>query len=255
MTTNRKNLICGLLKGVAAGDPESVAVVNESSYIQHDPQTPDGIDGMTAMRDRLADIGPGLNIVRVFEDGDFVFVHAEYDSEKPSIGFEVFRFDGAQVVEHWHNIQPRQGPNPSGHSMVDGQTKLLELEKTESNREIVQAFIEDVLIQRKGEKIYDYIKWNHFVEHNPRGSDDLDALIAMVSPSSEGDADSISYEKCHRILAEGNFVLSICEGRVKETPAAFYDLWCLEHDYIVEHWDTTELIPPPEQWKNRNGKF
>jgi predicted SnoaL-like aldol condensation-catalyzing enzyme len=255
MTTNRKDLICRLLKGTETGDPEAVAVLNQASCIQHNPQAPEGSAGRAVMFKRLAGTSPRVNIVRVFEDGDFVFVHTEYDAAERNVGFEIFRFEGDQVVEHWDNIQPRQGPNPSGHSMVDGQTKLLELEKTESNREIVQSFVEDVLIQRQGEKIYDYVKWNHFVEHNPRGSDDLDALIAIVSPPGEGDADSISYEKCHRILAEGNFVLSVCEGRVNRSPASFYDLWCLEHDYIVEHWDTTESIPPPEEWKNRNGKF
>lgn len=255
MTTNRKDLICSLLKGIGTGDPGSVAVVNEASYTPHNPQTPDGSAGLAVLRKRLAGASPRVNVVRVFEDGDFVFAHTEYDSAKGNIGLEIFRFEGDQVVEHWDNIQPRQGPNPSGHSMVDGQNKLMELEKTESNRDIVQSFVEDVLIQGKGEKIYDYVKWNHFVEHNPRGNDDLDALIAIVSPSGGGEADLVRYERCHRILAEGNFVLSVCEGSVNQAPASFYDLWCLEHDYIVEHWDTTESIPPPEAWQNRNGKF
>jgi predicted SnoaL-like aldol condensation-catalyzing enzyme len=255
MTTNRKDLICNFLKGIESGEPGSVAVVNEASYIAHNPQAPDGIEGLAVLRKRLAESSPRVNIVRVFEDGDFVFAHIEYDGPNGGIGLEIFRFEGDQVVEHWDNIQPRQGPNPSGHSMLDGQTKLLELEKTESNRDIVRSFVEDVLIQRQGEKIYDYVKWNHFVEHNPRGSDDLDALIAMVSPSGQGAADSVCYEKCHRVLAEGNFVLSVCEGRVDRAPVAFYDLWCMEHDYIVEHWDTTVSIPPPEEWRNGNGKF
>jgi predicted SnoaL-like aldol condensation-catalyzing enzyme len=247
MTTNRKDLICKLLKGIETGDHESLASLNEASHIQHDPQTLEGSKGPAVMLERHAETNPRVNIVRVFEDGDFVFAHTEYDAAERKVGFAIFRFEGARVVEHWDNIQPRRGPNPSGHSMVDGQTKLMELEKTESNREIVQAFVNDVLIERKGEKIYDYIKWNHFVEHNPRGSDDLEALIAIVSPSGEGDADSIRYEKCHRILAEGNFVLSVCAGRVNQASASFYDLWCLEHDYIVEHWDTTARIPPPEK--------
>jgi predicted SnoaL-like aldol condensation-catalyzing enzyme len=247
MTTNRKDLICRLLKGTETGDPESAAVVNDGSRIQHDSHGPADGEEPAGQRERLTEANPGVNVVRVFEDGDFVFAHTEYDAAERKVGFAIFRFEGARVVEHWDNIQPRRGPNPSGHSMVDGQTKLMELEKTESNREIVQAFVNDVLIERKGEKIYDYIKWNHFVEHNPRGSDDLEALIAIVSPSGEGDADSIRYEKCHRILAEGNFVLSVCAGRVNQASASFYDLWCLEHDYIVEHWDTTARIPPPEK--------
>lgn len=40
-----------------------------------------------------------------------------------SVGFEVFRFEGDQTVEHWDNIQARLGPNLSGHSMVSGEAK------------------------------------------------------------------------------------------------------------------------------------
>ena len=148
-----------------------------------------------------------MNIVRIFEDDDYVFAHTEYDFDSSNVGFEIFRFEGDQAVEHWDNIQQRQGPNPSGHSMVDGETEVKELEKTESNREIIRAFIDDVLIKRDTEKIYDYIKWNHFIEHNPQSNDELEALIKIVSPASIDALESITYEKCHRILAEGNFVL------------------------------------------------
>jgi len=255
MTTNRKGLITSLLKGIETGDADAAAVVNEEKYIQHNPQTHEGSEGLAALFKRLAETSPRVNLVRVFEDGDYVFAHTEYDFASRNIGFEVFRFEDDQAVEHWDNIQPRQGPNPSGHSMVDGLTDIMELEKTESNRDIIQAFVDDILIQRNGDKVYDYIKWNHFVEHNPRGSDHLDGLITVVSPASIEATDSIIYEKCHRILAEGNFVLTVCEGSFNGAPTSFYDLWCLEHDYIVEHWDTTETIPPPAEWNNDNGKF
>jgi predicted SnoaL-like aldol condensation-catalyzing enzyme len=255
MTTNRKDLICRVLQGIGSGDPQSLAIINDARCVTHDPHAPAGGSGLSLLRQRLAEADSGVTILRVFEDGDFVFAHTLYQRPQRSVGFEIFRFEGDQVVEYWDNLQPEQGPNPSGHSMVDGQTQLLELELTESNREIVQSFIEDVLIQHQGEKIYDYVKWNHFVEHNPRGSDDLDALIALVSASGDTDVAEIRYDRCHRVLAEGNFVLSVCEGSLNGSPAAFYDLWCLEHDYIVEHWDTTQRIPPAGEWQNRHGKF
>ena len=67
---------------------------------------------------------PRVNVVRAFEDGEFVFGHTEYDFATRRIGFEIFRFEGNQAVEHWDNIQPRiEGPNESGHSMVDGPTE------------------------------------------------------------------------------------------------------------------------------------
>ncbi|MGF1547456.1 MAG: hypothetical protein ACFCUG_09020 [Thiotrichales bacterium] len=240
MVTNRKDLIRSLLEAIATGESETIAVVDEDINTPRNPQLDQNRERLAAPSEPLAASPAKAHIARVFEDGDFVFAHTTYDFPERTVAFEVFRFEGDRVIEHKANRQALQAPNPSGHSMVDGEIRIRELEKTESNRELVRAFVEDVLIQRKGEKIYDYVKWNHYVEHNPRGNDDLDLIIAIVTSSGADAADSVVYEKCHRVLVEGNFVLSICEGRVGHAPATFYDLWCLEHDYIVEHWDTTE---------------
>jgi predicted SnoaL-like aldol condensation-catalyzing enzyme len=42
---------------------------------------------------RLAETSPRVEIVRMFEDGDYVFGHVEYDFAEVVTGFEVFRFD------------------------------------------------------------------------------------------------------------------------------------------------------------------
>ena len=63
------------------------------------------------------------------------------------------------------------------------------------------------------------------------------------------------YERMHRILAQGNFVLSVNEGFLNGIHSSFYDLYRIADDKLVEHWDTTEAIPPRSQWKNDNGKF
>ena len=193
--------------------------------------------------------------MRVFEDGDFVFAHTEYDFATRNIGFEIFRFENSQAVEHWDNIQKRKGPNISGHSMVDGKTKVMDYEMTESNRMLIQSFIEDVLIQRHFENLDDYINQKHYEEHNPRFGDDLAELTGALSRSPNDGSISIKYDKCHRLLSEGNFVLSVCEGYANQTLSSFFDLYRLKDGEIVEHWDTTEAIPHRNEWKNSNGKF
>lgn len=255
MASSKKENICKLLKGIETGDPASVAVVNEEKYIQHNPQTHEGSEGLAALFKRLSKTSPRVNIVRVFEDGDFVFAHTEYDFATRNIGFEIFRFENGQAVEHWDNIQKRKGPNISGHSMVDGETKVMDYEKTESNRMMIQSFVEDALIQGLFEKLDDYINQEHYVEHNPHFGDDLDKLSGALSKNPNDGSISIKYEICHRILAVGNFVLSVCEGYANQVPSSFFDLYRLKDGEIVEHWDTTEAIPPRSEWKNNNGKF
>ncbi len=254
MTSNRKQRICALLKGIETGDPESVTVVNEARYIQHNPQTHEGSEGLAALFKRLASTSPRVNIVRVFEDGDYVFGHTEYDFTTRNIGFEVFRFEGEQAVEHWDNIQRRQGPNASGHSMVDGPTEVTDLGRTEANRELVRSFIEQVCIGRRLEKLADYIEDGDFTQHSPRISDGLPALRAALQAAPES-GDASEYRRLHRVLAEGNFVLAASEGSADGLHSAFYDLFRVADGKIVEHWDTVEAIPPRSEWKNDNGKF
>ena len=105
MPSKRKNQICTLLKGIETGDPAAVAVVNPNKYIQHNPETHEGGEGLAVLFKRLSKSNPHVNIVRVFEEGDYVFAHTEYDFASLKIGFEVFRFEGDLTVEHWDNIQ------------------------------------------------------------------------------------------------------------------------------------------------------
>jgi predicted SnoaL-like aldol condensation-catalyzing enzyme len=255
MTSNKKEDICKLLKGIETGDPASIAVVNEGKYIQHNPQTHEGGEGLAALFKRLSKTSPGVNIVRVFEDGDFVFAHTEYDFATRNIGFEIFRFENGQAVEHWDNIQKRKGPNSSGHTMVDGETIVMDYEKTEGNRRVIQSFVHDVLIQGRVEELDNFINQTHYTEHNPHIGEGPGDLLNALSRFSNDGTISIKYEKCHRLLAEGSFVLSVCEGYNNLVPSSFFDLYRLKDEKIVEHWDTTEPVPPRNEWKNNNGKF
>lgn len=70
----------------------------------------EGNEGLAALFKQLSKTSPRVNIVRAFEDGDYVFAHTEYDFASSKIGFEVFRFEGNLVVENWdttEGIAPR----------------------------------------------------------------------------------------------------------------------------------------------------
>ena len=254
MTVKKKDQIRALLKSIETGDPVPVAVVNEAKYIQHNPQTDEGSEGLADLFQRLSKTGPKVNVVRVFEDDDFVFGHTEYDFATRKIGFEVFRFEDGQAVEHWDNIQERQGPNESGRSMVDGPTEAVDLPLTESNRAIVQSFVEVVLIDGNLDQLADFVDEETFAEHNPRLADGVSTLRSALEVQG-ATGRHIDYHRIHRVLAEGSFVLCVSEGNNGGVHSAFYDLFRLASGKVVEHWDTTEKIAPRSEWKNDNGKF
>lgn len=254
MALAKKDQIRALLKSIETGDPGPVTVVNETKYIQHNPQTHEGSEGLASLFKRLSKTGPRVNVVRAFEDGDFVFAHTEYDFASRKIGFEVFRFEDGRAVEHWDNIQARQDPNLSGRGMVDGPTRAADFDLTESNRALVRNFVECVLIGGELDRLTDYVDEDTYAEHNPRLRDGASALRAALEAKDRGRR-AIDYRRVHRVLAEGNFVLSVSEGHFDGVHSAFYDLFRVAGDRLAEHWDTREKIAPRRDWKNENGKF
>lgn len=254
MTSKRKDQIRALLKSIETGDPGPIAVVNQDKYIQHNPQTHEGSEGLEALFKRLSKTSPEVNIVRAFEDGDYVFAHTEYDFARSNVGFEVFRFEGDRVVEHWDNIQQKQGQNRSGRGMVDGPTEATDHRLTETNRKIVRDFVDDVLIGRQLEKLESYIDEEDFAQHDPRLASGRSALREALGARS-GAGHAIEYDRIHRVLAEGNFVLTVSEGSLEGAHSSFYDLFRVHGGKLVEHWNTIETVPPRSEWKNDNGKF
>jgi len=244
--------IRALLKGIETGDPQAVAVVNEAKYIQHNPLTREGNVGLAELFKRLAQTSPHVEVVRIFEDGDFVFAHTDYDFNEVEIGFEVFRFEDGFVVEHWDNLQTKaDSPNVSGHTMIDGPTEATDLARTEENRSIIRSFIHEILVSGQLDRLDHYIDADGYTEHNPHRADGLPALRLALSNN-----DVVrTYDRIHRLLAEGNFVLCVSEGSLDGIHTSFYDLFRVANGKIVEHWDTTEEVPPRAAWKNNNGKF
>jgi len=252
MASKKKDQICALLKGIETGDPAAVTVVNEGKYIQHNPLTPEGNVGLAELFKRLSKTSPSVNIVRVFEDDGYVFAHTDYDFNELEIGFEVFRFEDGLAVEHWDNLQSKlDRPNLSGHTMIDGPTEATDLDRTEENRDLVRSFVEEVLLGGQMDRLDHYIDSESYTEHNPHMADGLPALHETLSSENHVRI----YNKIHRILSEGSFVLCVSEGSLDGVHSSFYDLFRIADGKVVEHWDTTEAVPARSEWKNDNGKF
>jgi len=252
--TNRKAQIHKLLKhGIEDGDESAIEVISPDKYIQHNPQTEVERSGLAQLFKRLSETGPRVNIVRTFADGDYVFAHTEYDFSQRNIGFEIFRFDGEHAVEHWDNIQPRMGPNLSGRSMVDGSAAITDYHLTDHNRALVERYVDEVLIARKHASLGTFVA-PQLIEHNPARRDGVESLENALAEMHES-YPAKQYRRRHRVLSEGNFVLSVSEGDLAGVHSSFYDLFRVEQNLIVEHWDTVEAIPAKHLWKNDNGKF
>lgn len=243
-----------LIESIGTTNVEPIAFVNPNKYIQHNLGVADGLAGFGALVAQLPEGSYGKNI-RVFEDGDFVFMHNEYNFFGPKVGFDIFRFEEGLIVEHWDNLtETAKILNPSGRSQLDGSTKINDIDQTETNKTLVKGFVDDVLMGAAPEKITDYISTEEYLQHNTGVADGLDGLGAALTALAEAGM-PMSYSDNHAVYGQGNFVLAVSEGEFLGEHVAFYDLFRLEAGKIVEHWDVIETIPAEEQWQNDNGKF
>jgi predicted SnoaL-like aldol condensation-catalyzing enzyme len=243
-----------LLKSFETGDRKSAAYINPNKYIQHNLAIADGLAGLDAVFQALPKGSAKTNTVRAFQDGDFVFTHSDYNFFGPKVGFDIFRFEDGKAVEHWDNLQATApASSPSGHTMIDGPTTATDLDKTEANKALMQAYMDDLLAGRR-EKFPTYFDGIHYIQHNPWVADNLPGLIAgLTELAKQGKA--VKYERVHKILGEGNFVLVVSEGTFGDKLTSYYDLYRIQNGKIAEHWDVLETIPPQSEWKNPNGKF
>lgn len=238
-------------------DPEAARDLLAPGYIQHNPMVPTGAEAIIGVLPALKESGLTAQVHRVIAEGDLVVLHSTFDNAqafgaKTQVAFDVFRVADAKVVEHWDNLQPLAGPNPSGRSMVDGAVEITDLDRTAENKALVTGFVEDVLHGKAPQNIATYISSESYHQHNPLIADGLEGLGAALKALADA-GQVMRYDATHMIVAEGNFVFTASEGMFGETHTAFFDLFRVEDGKIVEHWDTLSEIPA--QMAHENGKF
>ena len=253
-TMTNKEKAVAVLVSLETGAMEPVSYINADKYIQHNLAVEDGLEGFGKVLQNKPPQGFKANVVRAFEDGEYVFTHTEYDFFGPKVGFDIFRFEEGIIVEHWDNLQEKAGQTVSGRSQTDGPTVAEDLDNTESNKTMIQNLINDVMMGANPSKITDYISTETYHQHNPAVGDGLAALGTALEEMAKAGTPMV-YEKTHLIIGEGNFVLSVSEGQFLGNHVSFYDLFRIEDGKVVEHWDTIEEIPERSEWKNDNGKF
>ena len=98
--SKRKNEVVALLKTIENGRASALQFVNPNKYIRQNLAIGEDVAGLGTA---LAVLPPGsarVNTVRVFEDGDHVLAHTDYDFSDPKIGFDIFRYEEGRIVEH-----------------------------------------------------------------------------------------------------------------------------------------------------------
>ena len=258
-TMNKKEIALAFVNAVTNQDEKKVRELVNSDYIQHNPFLPTGLDAFVGLLPVLKENGTKAKAHRVIEDGNFVAIHHFWTGAKPfgadeMVSFDILRFDGnGKIAEHWDALMPNTPPNPSGRTLVDGPTEIKDLNKTERNKKFVEQLVNDILHGKNPDKVTDYISTETYHQHNPQIADNLDGLQKAFQYLISNN-NMFRYTKFHKVIGEGNFVLTINEGEWNGKSQVFYDLFRLENGKAVEHWDVIQEIPT-EGLANDNGMF
>jgi predicted SnoaL-like aldol condensation-catalyzing enzyme len=256
---NNKEIVGTFLGAVSKQDTATMRKFANADYIQHNPFVPTGLEPFIGLLPVLKEHGTYAENVRMFQDGDYVFMHNIWKNATPfgadkMVAFDIIRVDeNGKVAEHWDAMTVWVEETASGRSQTDGPTTATDLDQTEANKAIAKAMVEDILMGKNPNKITDYISAEQYHQHNPGIKDGLTGIVEAVEYLSSQN-NMFQYTKIHKVLGEGNFVLTISEGNWNGTTNVFYDLLRFENGKAVEHWDVIQPIPT-EGLAHNNGMF
>lgn len=258
-TMSKKEIVGTFLGAVAKQDTANMRKLANADYIQHNPFIPTGLEPFIGLLPVLKEHGTYAENVRMFEDGNYVFMHNIWHHATPfgaeeMVSFDIIRVDeSGKVAEHWDALTELVSETASGRTQTDGPTTVEDRDKTEANKALAVALVEDVLMGKNPSKITKYISAEQYDQHNPGIKDGLSGILEAVEYLTSQN-NMFKYTKIHKVLGEGNFVLTISEGEWSGKTQAFYDLFRIKDGKIVEHWDVIQPIPT-EGLANDNGMF
>ncbi|MEL6345078.1 MAG: nuclear transport factor 2 family protein [Myxococcota bacterium] len=256
MTKTPKQLATGAFNALFRDYSEDgLRAVFAEGIIQHNPLVPTGRDALLGFLPILKEAGTVYQNHRLLQDGDYAVMHNTLNNARPFgaekiVSFNVYRIENGTIAEHWGVPTPIVEETASGHRQFDGETDVTDLDQTASNKAAVVRLF-DVIINGTPEEVGAIITSTFapdYKNHSPVVADGVPAVFEAFQ------REQWVYLKNHKVLGEGNFVLSISEGTAKGVPTAFYDLVRFEAGKVVEHWDV--ILPiPTEGLANDNGMF
>jgi len=123
----------------------------------------------------------------------------------------------------------------------------------ERNKMMVREFYDLSLNKKKPEEAVSFYLGPYYRQHNPGAADGAAAFVAFVKEFTKAFPDL--HFDFRKVIAEGDFVVvhSHLVRKPGDRGVAVMDIFRVENDRIVEHWDVLQEIP--ESSANTNTMF
>lgn len=200
-------------------------------YIQHNPMVKTGKVGFMEFMAFLKHVPKSQNqqtpFKRLIHDHNFVAVHSQIEfMGKENATIDLYRIENGIITEHWDAVQQIVDSRP----IVAGSTVIDESELTNKNKELINDFVTQVLINRQFGKSIEFLSQNLTL-------DNLETTF--------------EHFKLHRIIGEKNFVLTQSEAVIAAMSYVIYTVYRISKGKIVEYWSVKQEIP--RQMAHSNG--
>ncbi|WP_080793575.1 nuclear transport factor 2 family protein [Corynebacterium pacaense] len=223
-------------------------------FIEHSPLVAGGAAGLATLVDEAGEALSYTN-VRVLADADLVALHGRYTGldDTDLIGFDLYRVADGLLIEHWDGLVPVAAPNASGRTQLDGPTDT-STGDPEANRALVTEFFTAALINGDYEAFRTYTDGVHLTQHSPDIADGVDNVITFLEELRDS-GQGLVYDRIHRTVADGPFVLTQSEGSIAGQRHSYHELWRVDNGRIVELWDAITPIPSDAEAVHTYGLF
>jgi predicted SnoaL-like aldol condensation-catalyzing enzyme len=123
----------------------------------------------------------------------------------------------------------------------------------ETSEEMVTTFYRMVFEAHKVKEAFDLYVGPTYKQHNPRVPDGAAASIKFLGDRFETNPQATN--KIIRTIADGDLVAMHVHSTLNpgDRGRAIVDIFRVQNDRIVEHWDVIQ--PVPEETANANGMF
>ena len=260
---HHKSVAVRVLKGVfEEGDTEVVDRYVRPDYIQHNPIAADGAETLKGLAGVMNQQFPDAeyDVERVVAQGDLVLVHSNVvltPGSRGSAVFDIFRFQGGRIAEHWDVAQAVPESSANGNDMFSTVSRPRTGEPGPawltpySEKLVTKAF--DRLLVRKDLSAIDTYWGPEYHQHNPNIADGVKGVKAGLGAYFQQFPDLAVSRK--RVIAEGDLVAvhSHYVNAPGERGQAVIDLFRVRNGKIVEHWDALQDVP--ETSANDNTMF
>ncbi|MCX2947173.1 nuclear transport factor 2 family protein [Lentzea sp. NEAU-D7] len=94
--------------------------ISTETYLQHNPEAADGLDGFGAAAANWAQQGKNLvykTVHQVVAEGDLVLLQSEGEFGEPVAYWDLFRVQDGRIVEHWDVIAPIPAALPHANGL------------------------------------------------------------------------------------------------------------------------------------------